>query len=136
MNILALMLLLLFNMLSGYSDPPAWFKFEIAPLGMRSRFLELIDTEKENALQGKKALIIAKMNSLVDPEIILKLYEASNAGVEIKLIVRGICCLRPGVEGLSENITVISIIGRFLEHSRIYYFYNNGNNDLFYQVQI
>ncbi|MDW5299189.1 MAG: RNA degradosome polyphosphate kinase [Sedimentibacter sp.] len=121
----------LFNMLSGYSDAPVWFKFEIAPLGMRGRFIELIENEKQNALQGKKAQIIAKMNSLVDPEIIIKLYEASCAGVRINLIVRGICSLRPGIKGISENITVISIVGRFLEHSRIYYFYNNGNKDIF-----
>ncbi|MGB4439431.1 MAG: polyphosphate kinase 1, partial [Sedimentibacter sp.] len=121
----------LFNMLSGYSDTPTWFKFEVAPIGMRSRLLELIENEKQNALQGKKTHIIAKMNSLVDPEIIIKLYEASNAGVEINLIVRGICCLRPGLDGMSKNISVISIVGRFLEHSRIYYFYNDENKDLF-----
>lgn len=121
----------LFNMLSGYSDVPSWFKFEIAPLGMRDRFTELIENEKQNANNGKKAKIIAKMNSLVDPEIIIKLYEASCAGVEIQLIVRGICCLRPGLKDISENISVISIVGRFLEHNRVFYFYNDGKDDMF-----
>jgi polyphosphate kinase len=121
----------LFNMLSGYSDVPSWFKFEVAPLGMRARLIELIDNEKQNALDGKKAKIIAKMNSLVDPEIIVKLYEASCAGVEIHLIIRGICCLRPGLKGISENIKVISIVGRFLEHNRVFYFYDDGKKDLY-----
>ncbi len=121
----------LFNMLSGYSDSPSWFKLDVAPIGMRKKFIELIENEKQNALLGNKALIIAKMNSLVDPEIIIKLYEASCAGVEIKLIIRGICSLRPGLKDISDNITVISIVGRFLEHNRVYYFYNDGKKDVF-----
>lgn len=121
----------LFNMLSGYSEAPAWYKLEAAPLGLRKRFLELIETEARNARAGRKAVIMAKMNSLVDPEIISALYRASSAGVEIQLIVRGICCLRPGLKGISENITVRSIVGRFLEHSRIFYFYSDGREEVF-----
>ncbi len=121
----------LFNMLSGYSDAPSWFKFEVAPLGMRDRFVELIENEKQNAIEGKRAEIIAKMNSLVDPDIIIKLYEASRAGVKVRMIIRGICCLKPGLSGLSNNIEVISIVGRFLEHNRAFYFYNDGKEDLF-----
>ncbi len=120
-----------FNMLSGYSEPPQWYKLEAAPLGLRRRFLDLIENERQNSLAGKRAVIIAKMNSLVDPEIISALYQASAAGVEIKLIIRGICGLRPGLKGIGENITVISIVGRFLEHSRVYYFYNEGREDVF-----
>jgi polyphosphate kinase len=120
-----------FNMLSGYSEPPELYKFDIAPLTLRVRFLNLIRNEAENARKGKEAKIVAKMNSLVDSEIIEALYEASRAGVKIELIVRGICCLRPGIPNISENITVRSIVGRFLEHSRIYYFYNDGKEDLF-----
>lgn len=121
----------LFNMLSGYSKPSYLHKFSIAPLNLRKKFLSLIKREKDNAENGKKAEIIVKVNSLVDQEIIETLYEASRAGVEIELIVRGICCLRPGVKGLSERIKVRSIIGRFLEHSRIYYFYNNGDEEMY-----
>ncbi|MDK2933448.1 MAG: polyphosphate kinase [Clostridiales bacterium] len=115
-----------FNMLSGYSEPPEWHKLEVAPLGLRAKFMELIENETKNALAGKKAKIMAKMNSLVDTEIIQALYKASVAGVKIELIVRGVCCLRPGMKNISHNITVRSIVGRFLEHSRIYYFYDNG----------
>lgn len=93
---------------------------------MRDKFLQLIQAETQNARQGKKAKIKAKVNSLVDEEIIMALYEASSAGVEIELIVRGVCCLRPGLPGISENISVRSIVARFLEHSRIFYFYHNG----------
>ena len=121
----------IFNMLSGYSEPPELFKLDIAPLNLRQRFNELIHNEIENAKQGKKSKIIAKMNSLVDPDIIKELYRASYYGVEIELIVRGICCLRPNIPKVSENITVNSIVGRFLEHSRIYYFYNEGNEKIF-----
>ncbi len=121
----------LFNALSGYSKLNNLYKFAVAPMGIRSKFLSLIKRETQNSRTGKKAIIIAKINSLVDQEIIENLYEASNAGVEINLIVRGICCLRPGVEGLSKNITVTSIVGRFLEHSRIFYFYNNGNEEIY-----
>ncbi len=121
----------LFNMLSGYSDPPEWYRFQAAPLGLRQHLLDLIEQERQNAMQGKKAAIIAQMNSLVDREMIANLYKASAAGVEIKLLVRGICCLRPGIPGVSDNIRVISIVGRFLEHSRVYCFHNNGRNDVF-----
>ncbi len=116
----------LFNMLSGVSQPVDMYRFAIAPLGLRQRFLQLIEEEAENAKQGKKARIIAKVNSLVDQEIIMALYAASNCGVEIQLSVRGICCLRPGIPGVSEKITVRSIVGRFLEHSRIFYFLHDG----------
>ena len=115
-----------FNMLSGYSEPLAWNKLSLAPLWLRDRFLSLIARECDNAKKGRPAAIIAKMNSLCDPGIIKALYEASAAGVNIRLIVRGICCLRAGVPGLSENIHVRSIVGTFLEHSRIFYFENGG----------
>lgn len=121
----------LFNNLSGYSQLENTYKFAIAPITLRSKFLELINRETENSFLGKEAKIIAKVNSLVDQEIIEALYEASKAGVQVELIVRGICCLRPGVTGLSENITVRSIVGRFLEHSRIYYFFNDGNDEVY-----
>ena len=120
-----------FNMLSGYSEPLAWNKLTLAPLWLRNRFLSLIRRECENAKNGCPAAIIAKMNSLCDPGIIEALYEASNAGVSIQLIVRGICCLRAGIRGLSENIQVRSIVGTFLEHSRIFYFENNGSPEFF-----
>jgi polyphosphate kinase len=116
-----------FNMLSGYSRLTGMFKLEVAPVSLRDRFTALIRRETENAKSGKKARIIAKINSLVDEKIIKELYKASNSGVKIDLIVRGICCLKPGVKGSSENITVRSIVGRFLEHSRIFYFYNDGD---------
>ncbi|HBC95592.1 MAG TPA: RNA degradosome polyphosphate kinase [Clostridium sp.] len=121
----------IFNMLSGHSIPKELKKTCIAPLNLRERFLYLIEHERDNALNGKPAKIIAKMNSLVDRHVIEALYDASCAGVKIRLIVRGICCLRPNIKGVSENISVISIVGRFLEHSRIYYFYNNGEEDLY-----
>ena len=120
-----------FNMLSGYSEPPAWNKLMVAPIWLKDRFVSLIKRETENARQGKEARISAKMNSLCDPVIIKALYEASNAGVKIDLIVRGICCLKTGIKDLSENITVRSIVGNFLEHSRIFYFYNNGFEDVY-----
>ncbi len=116
----------MFNRLSGQTHIRELKKVSMAPDFMRAKFNELIQNEARNARQGKKAHIIAKMNSLVDKEIIQELYKASRDGVKIQLIVRGICCLRPGVKGLSENITVNSIVGRFLEHSRIFYFYDNG----------
>lgn len=121
----------IFNMLSGRSIPTELKKTCIAPLNLRERFLYLIRRETDNALKGKPAKIIAKMNSLVDKHVIEALYNASCAGVKIQLIVRGICCLRPNVKDVSENITVTSIVGRFLEHSRIYYFYNDGEEDLY-----
>ena len=121
----------LFNMITGFSKPPAWKKLLVAPYNMRNEIIKLIENEIELAKQGVYAKIIIKVNSLVDVKTIDKLYEASQAGVHICLIVRGICCLRAGVEGLSENITVISIVGKLLEHSRIFYFENAGVSKIF-----
>lgn len=120
-----------FNLLSGYSDPPVWNKIVVAPLGLREKIKELIDREIAFVNAGKSGRIIAKMNSLVDKDIVLKLYEASCHGVKIDLIVRGICVLRPGVPEVSENISVRSIVGRFLEHHRIFYFGNGGDERIF-----
>lgn len=120
-----------FNLLSGYSDSPQWNKLAVAPINLRERIYEEIDREIAWAKAGKKASITAKMNSLLDKEVIAKLYEASQAGVHIRLIVRGICVLRPGVPGLSENIEVHSVVGRYLEHSRLFCFHNNGKEDVF-----
>ncbi|MCX4304323.1 MAG: RNA degradosome polyphosphate kinase [Acetatifactor sp.] len=120
-----------FNMLSGYSEPLVWNKLSVAPLWLKDKFLYLIDREKKNALGGHPARIVAKMNSLCDRDIIAALYEASTAGVKIDLIVRGICCLRTGIKGVSENITVRSIVGNFLEHSRIFYFENDENYEIY-----
>ncbi len=120
-----------FNMLSGYSEPLAWNKLSLAPLWLRDKFLALIRREADNAGKGRAARIIAKMNSLCDPGIIEALYEAAAAGVEIQLIVRGICCLKAGVPGLSETIHVRSIVGTFLEHARIFYFENNGEPEYY-----
>lgn len=117
----------LFNSLTGFSRQRAYRKLIVAPAGMRERVCQLIEREAENARAGRPARIIAKMNALVDTETIQALYAASRAGVEIDLIIRGICCLRPGVPGLSENIRVISIVGRFLEHSRVWYFAGGGD---------
>jgi polyphosphate kinase len=120
-----------FNMISGYSEPKQWNKLSLAPYWLRDRFLYLIRREAMYAKEGRKAFIIAKMNSLCDKEIIAALYEASSAGVEINLIVRGICCLKTGIPGISENIHVRSIVGTFLEHSRIFYFSNGGNEEVY-----
>ena len=120
-----------FNMLSGYSEPAFWNKLAIAPIRLRDRFTQLINREKEFAKKGKKAFIRAKMNSLCDAGIISSLYEAAAAGVKIELVVRGICCLKTGMPGISENITVRSIVGDFLEHSRIFHFYNNGFEEVY-----
>lgn len=120
-----------FNMLSGYSEPLNWNKLAVAPLWLKDQFLYWIEREKENALKGKGARIIAKMNSLCDRDIIAALYEASEAGVEIDLIVRGICSLKTGIPGISENIRVRSIVGQFLEHSRIFYFENGGKEEIY-----
>ena len=120
-----------FNMLSGYSEPKHWNDLAVAPIWLRKRFLKLIGRERKHAIEGKPARIIAKMNSLCDREIIEALYAASAAGVKIELIIRGICCLKVGVPGVSENISVRSIVGNFLEHARIFYFYNNGAEELY-----
>ncbi len=120
-----------FNLLSGYSDPPVWNKLVMAPLGLRQKLYELIDNEIKQVKKGHEGHIIAKMNSLIDKEIIKKLYEASIGGVKIELIVRGICGLKPGLAGISENITVRSIVGRQLEHSRIFYFANGGSEQVY-----
>jgi len=120
-----------FNMLSGYSEPASWNKLSLAPYWLRDKFYELIHRETEHAREGKKAMIKAKMNSLCDKGIIAALYEASHAGVKIDLIVRGICCLRTGIPEISDNITVRSIVGNFLEHARIFYFYNNGEEEVY-----
>ena len=120
-----------FNMLSGYSEPLGWNKLSLAPLWLKDRILYLIKREEEHALAGEPARIVAKMNSICHKEVIAALYKASCAGVKIDLIVRGICCLRAGVPGLSENITVRSIVGNFLEHSRIFYFENGGNPEFY-----
>lgn len=120
-----------FNLLSGYSEPPVWNKLVMAPLGLREKIYALIDNEIAMVRAGKEGHIIAKMNSLIDQPVIQKLYEASAAGVHIDLIVRGICGLRTGIEGISENITVRSIVGRQLEHSRIFWFANGGEEQLY-----
>lgn len=120
-----------FNMLSGYSEPLAWNKLSLAPLWLRDKFLSLIARERDHAKNGQPAKIIAKMNSLCDAGIINALYEASAAGVEIDLIVRGICCLRVGIPGVSETIHVRSIVGTFLEHARIFYFENNKEPEIY-----
>ena len=122
---------IVFNTLTGLSGYPGLKKLMVAPFDLKQRLIGLIQRERDHALAGKPARIIAKLNSLVDQEIIEKLYQASCADVTIDLIVRGICCLRPKIPDLSENIRVISIVGRFLEHSRIYYFSNDGQPDLF-----
>lgn len=121
----------LFNYLTGYSRQRSYRKLLVAPVNLRDRFCALIHREIDHCRQGYSGRIVAKMNALVDPKIIATLYEASIAGVQIDLIVRGMCCLRPGVEGLSDNIRVISIVGRYLEHSRIYYFHNQGQEEVY-----
>jgi polyphosphate kinase len=121
----------LFNYLTGYSCQHSYRKLLVSPVSMRDRIIALIRREIEHCKNGKTGRIIAKMNSLVDPQIIATLYEASQAGVQIDLIIRGICCLRPEVPEVSENIHVISVIGRFLEHSRIFHFHNNGHNEVY-----
>jgi polyphosphate kinase len=120
-----------FNAITGYSQPQRYRKIEAAPTGLRTRLLELIEGETRRKKEGQNALIDAKINSLVDPELITALYAASQAGVKIRLNVRGACCLRPGVEGLSENISVISIVDRYLEHARILRFHHGGDDLVF-----
>ncbi len=120
-----------FNMLSGYSEPDRWYKLMVAPIWMKKSFLRLIARERDNALAGRPAFIRAKMNALCDPDIIAALYEASHAGVEIDLLVRGICCLKSGISGVSDHIHVRSIVGDFLEHARIFWFCNDGNDEVY-----
>ena len=121
----------LFNYLTGYSSKHDYRKLFVAPAGLRQKLEALIQREIENAKAGQKARLILKANSLVDPGLIKLLYDASQAGVKVDLLIRGICCLRPGVKGMSEHIRVISIVGRYLEHSRVYYFLNNGSEEIF-----
>lgn len=120
-----------FNMLSGYSEPLSWNCLAVAPIWLRKKFLKLVHRETRNARDGKQAYIRAKMNSLCDQEMIEALYEASTAGVKIDLLIRGICCLRAGIKGVSENIQVRSIVGNYLEHSRIFDFCNDGHNEVY-----
>jgi len=120
-----------FNMLTGYSEPASWRKIEVAPFGLRQKLIKLINREAASSTPERPGLITAKMNSLVDKDIIDALYAASQAGVKVRLNIRGICCLRPGVKGLSENIEVVSIVDMFLEHSRIFYFQHRGNDEVF-----
>jgi polyphosphate kinase len=120
-----------FSALTGYSDPPRLKKLVMAPTGLRQRFLRLIDRERRRAISGQPAEIVAKMNSLIDDQIIEALYAASQAGVRVRLNVRGICALRPGVSGVSTNIEVVSVVDRFLEHSRIYCFFNGGDEEVY-----
>jgi polyphosphate kinase len=122
----------LFNLLTGYSAPPRWYRLVVAPLGLHESILGLIAREAANARAGKKASIHAQMNALVDVDVIDALYAASEAGVDIHLRIRGICCLRPGIPGLSSRIRVHAIIDRFLEHARIFRFENAGNPELFF----
>jgi polyphosphate kinase len=120
-----------FNMITGYSQPIPWSKIEVAPYGMRTKFIRLILREAMRSTKETPGLIMAKMNSLVDPQIIEALYRASKSNVQIKLNVRGICCLKPGIKDLSENIEVVSVVDMFLEHSRIFYFSNGGDEELY-----
>ena len=121
----------LFNYITGYSRQTEYRKLLVAPVNLRDRIIALIQREADHQRSGRSSRIVAKMNALVDPQIIQALYEASMSGVKIDLIIRGVCCLRPGVSGVSENIRVMSVIGRFLEHSRIFYFRNNGEEEIF-----
>jgi polyphosphate kinase len=120
-----------FNFLSGFMEKPVFHHFSMSPMNIREKFIRLIDEEIENHLQFGNGQIIAKMNSFTEKQLIMKLYEASQAGVKIDLLVRGTCCLKPGLKGVSENIRVRSIVGRYLEHSRIYYFHQNGKEKVF-----
>lgn len=121
----------LFNHLTGYSRQQSYRKLLVAPMNLRDRMLTFIDREIEHQRNGGHGRIVAKMNAIVDPQLIVALYEASQAGVQIDLIIRGICCLRPGLKDVSENIRVISIVGRFLEHARVFYFNNNGDAEVY-----
>jgi polyphosphate kinase len=121
----------LFNYLTGYSTKQTYRKLLVAPVNLRSELEKLVLREIEHARAGRAAHLIFKVNSVVDPQFIALLYDASTAGVKVDLLVRGMCCLRPGIKGVSENISVISIVGRYLEHSRIYYFHNNGKEEIY-----
>jgi polyphosphate kinase len=121
----------LFNLLTGYSAPPKWNKLIMAPLGLHETVLALVAREAEHARAGRPARIVAKMNQLVDPDVIEALYHASQAGVRITLLIRGICCLRPGVPGVSETIEVRALIDRFLEHGRAFHFGNGGKDEVY-----
>jgi len=121
----------LFNLLTGYAEGYRWRKLVVAPVGMREQIIGLIEREERNAREGRPARIIVKMNALVEPSVIDALYRASQGGVAIELVVRGICCLRPGLPGVSETIRVTSIVDKYLEHSRIFYFENGGNPEVF-----
>ncbi len=121
----------LFNYLTGYSTKQDYRKLLVAPVNLRRSLVDLICREIDHARAGKPAHLIFKANSIVDPQFIALLYEASTAGVKVDLLVRGMCCLRPGIKGVSENIRVISIVGRYLEHSRIYYFHNDGQEEIY-----
>jgi polyphosphate kinase len=118
----------LFNLLTGYSAPPSWKRFTVAPLGLAERIVELIERER---MYGHSGRIVAKMNALVDPDVIRALYRASQDGVSIDLLVRGICCLRPGIPGMSENIRVLSVVDRYLEHARIFHFHAGGRREVY-----
>ena len=118
----------LFNLLTGYSSPPSWKRFSVAPLGLAERIVELIERER---MYGRSGRIVAKMNALVDPKVIRALYRASQDGVSIDLLVRGICCLRPGIPGMSENIRVLSVVDRYLEHARIFHFHAGGRREVY-----
>ncbi|GLC87664.1 RNA degradosome polyphosphate kinase [Lysinibacillus piscis] len=120
-----------FNFLSGYTEKPTFNHLVVAPFDIRDEFIELIDEEIACHKKHGNGFIRAKMNSLTDKDLMMKLYEASIAGVKVDLIIRGICCIRPGIQGISENITVTSIVGRFLEHSRVYWFHHNGENKIY-----
>ena len=120
-----------FNLLTGYSEAVGWAKLAVAPIGLRQKFLDLIEREIQASTPDRPGLIMAKVNSLQDPEICRALYRASQAGVKVLLNVRGICCLRPGIGGVSENIEVRSIVDRFLEHARVFYFRNGGHEEVY-----
>src|SRR5205814_5590020 len=115
----------------GFSDPPRMKRLAMAPTTMRERFLRLIQREQRRAEEGQAAEIRAKMNSLLDEEMIRALYDASKAGVRVRLNVRGVCCLRPGVKGVSDTMEVVSIVDRFLEHSRVFHFRNGGEDEVY-----